>query len=305
MYNQFFGNYLFSKGYVTKEHLLSALIRQTKEMVHISMLALYNGYMSAPEVEYVTNLQKEEHKKFSEVAIEYGFLSQEQVLSLLNTKAPDFLVLGQILIHDGVFTFEQFENILTDYRSNSELLDMELNPENVDEIQQLLNNFSLLSESAIPEFGKSYLELLFKNFVHYIGDDFTILPPSICDEFATEHCVSQSINGDYIVNTYISMSKDTSITFAERYSGESFTEYNEYVSASLEDFINLHNGLFIVNASNENSNELTLGILEPHDNEIVNFKHASFLFPVYYPFGLIYFIMEIVTLSQADKYVLD
>ena len=147
MYNQFFGNYLFSKGYVTKEHLLSALIRQTKEMVHISMLALYNGYMSAPEVEYVTNLQKEEHKKFSEIAIEYGFLSQEQVLSLLNTKAPDFLVLGQILIHDGVFTFEQFENILTDYRSNSELLDMELNPENGDEIQQLLNNFSLLSES--------------------------------------------------------------------------------------------------------------------------------------------------------------
>ena len=62
---------------------------------------------------------------------------------------------------------------------------------------------------------------------------------------------------------------------------------------------------FIVNASNENLNELTLGILEPHDNEIVNFKHASFLFPVYYPFGLIYFIMEIVTLSQADKYVLD
>lgn len=305
MYNQFFGNYLLSNGYVTKEHLISALIRQTKESVHISTLALYAGYMTASEVEYVCSIQKEQNKKFSEVALENGFLTQEQVLSILNTKAPDFLILGQILINDEVFTFEQFENILTDYRSQSELLDMELNQENIDDVKQLIDNFSILSETAIPDFGKSYLELLFKNFVHYIGEDFTILPPSVCTEFATEHCVSQSINGDYVVNTYINMSKETSIAFAERYSGESYTEYDEYVSASLEDFINLHNGLFVVNASNDNLNELSLGILEPHDNEILNFTHATFLFPVYYPFGLVYFIMEVVTLSQANKKVLD
>ena len=305
MYNQFFGNYLFSKGYVTKEHLISALIRQTKEAVHISTLALYAGYMSAPEVEHVTAMQKDTNKKFSEIAIEYGFLSQEQVLSLLNTKAPDFLILGQILINDNVFSYEQFETILADYRSHSEFLDMELNQENIDNIKQLIDDFSILSETAIPDFGKAYLELLFKNFVHYVGEDFTILPPSACTEFATEHCVSQSINGDYIINTYISMSEETSISFAERYSGESYTEYDEYVSASLEDFLNLHNGLFIVNASNDSLNELTLGILEPHDNEIMNFEHATFMFPVYYPFGLIYFIMEIVSLSSKDKYVLD
>lgn len=305
MYNQFFGNYLLSNGYVTKEHLISALIRQTKESVHISTLALYAGYMTASEIEYVCSIQKEQNKKFSEVALENGFLTQEQVLSILNTKAPDFLILGQILINDEVFTFEQFENILTDYRSQSELLDMELNQENIDDVKQLIDNFSILSETAIPEFGKAYLELLFKNFVHYIGEDFTILPPSVCTEFATEHCVSQSINGDYVVNTYISMSEETSIAFAERYSGESYTEYDEYVSASLEDFINLHNGLFVVNASNENLNELSLGILEPHDNEILNFNHATFLFPVYYPFGLVYFIMEVVTLPQANKQILD
>lgn len=292
-------------GYVTKEHLISALIRQTKELVHVSTLALYAGYMSAQEVEYVLQIQKEENKKFSEVAIENGFLSQERVLELLNTKAPDFLVLGQILINDGVFTYEQFENILTDYRSQNEFLDMELNQENKDDIQRLIDSFSIVSETAIPDFGKSYLELLFKNFVRYIGDDFTTLPPSACTEFATEHCVSQSINGNYLVNTYLSMSEETSITFAERYSGENYSEYDEYVAASLEDFINLHNGLFIVNASNDNSNELTLGILTPHDNSIINFDHPTYLFPIYYPFGLIYFIMEIVALSETDKYMLD
>ena len=215
------------------------------------------------------------------------------------------MILGQILIKDGVFTYEQFETILIDYRSQSEFLEMELHRETQDDIKQLIDNFSILTETAIPDFGKSYIELLLNNFIRFIGDDFTTLPPSICEEFATEHCVSQSINGDYVINTYLSMDQDTSIIFAERYSGESYDEYDEYVAAALEDFINLHNGLFIVNASNDSSKELSLGILEPHNDTILNFKHAGFLFPIYYPFGLVYFIMEIISLPSKDKYVLD
>ena len=289
-------------GYVTKEHLISALIRQTKETVHLYTLALYKGYMCAQEIEYAIQLQKDEGKTLSEIAIEYGFLTQEQVLELLNTKAPDFLVLGQIFINDEVFTYEQFENILTDYRSQNEFLDMELNDENKDDIQRMIDSFSLVSESAIPTFGKSYLELFFKNLVRYVGDDFTTLPPSVCTEFATEHCVSQTINGNYQVNTYLNMSEETSIAFAERYANDSFGEYNEYVSAALEDFINLHNGLFIVNSSNDNSTELALGTLAPHDDSIIYFEHPTFLFPIYYPFGIVYFIMEVVYIKKNDLY---
>ena len=296
MYNQFFGNYLYSNGYVTKEHLISAIIRQTKEQARVGTLAVYFGYMSASEVTYVKTLQKEEGKNFSEIAITYGFLTQEQVLELLNADAPDFLALGQILIDDGVFTYEQFENILTDYRSQNEFLDMEIDEENKNEIQQLIDSFSLITEYAIPSFGKAYLELLFKNFIRYIGEDFTALPPSLCTEFATEHCVSQTINGSYVVNTYINMSEETSIVFAERYTNDTFDTYDEYVAAALEDFINLHNGLFIVNDSNENSNELELGTLAPQDNTIISFEHATYIFPIYYPFGIIHFIMEIVHL---------
>ncbi|MBQ2705995.1 MAG: chemotaxis protein CheX [Agathobacter sp.] len=296
MYNQFFGNYLYSNEYVTKEHLISAIIRQTKVSARIDTLSVYFGYMSASEVEHVKQLQNEEGKKFSELAISYGYLTQEQVLELLNTKAPDFLTLGQILIDDGVFSYEQFENILTDYRSQSELLDLEIDEENQNEIRQLIDSFSLVTEYAIPSFGKAYLELLFKNFVRYIGEDFTALPPSLCNEFATEHCVSQTINGNYVVNTYLNMSEETSIAFAERYSNESYDSYDEYVAAALEDFINLHNGLFIVNASNDFSNELSLGTLAPHDNNIITFEHPTYIFPVYYPFGIIHFIMEVVSL---------
>ena len=299
MYTQFFGNYLFSSGYVTKEQLLPALLRHTHEVLRVSTLALYKGYMSAQEIDFVINMQKEQGRKFSELAIEQGLLSQTQVLELLNLKAPDFLTLGQTLIDDGAFTYEQFENILADYRSQHEFLEMELNEANKSDIQLLIDSFSIVSESAIPVFGKSYLELLFNNFVRYIGDDFTALPASVCTEFATEHCVAQSIHGNYIVNTYLAMDEASAIAFAGRYSGEIFDRYDEYVEAALEDFLNLHNGLFIVNASNERSNELTLGILEHKEETILNFDtHPTFLFSVYYPFGMIHFIMEVVQIYE-------
>ena len=298
MYNQFFGNYLFSKGYVTKEQLIPALMRQDTEVVRVSTLALYSGYMSAEEIENITNLQLKNEKKFSELAMEHGFLTQDQVLELLDAQTPAFLTLGQILIDNGVFTYHEFSNILADYRSQNEFLELELNEDNKDEIQCLIDDFSLLSEASFSSFSKSYLELLFNNFIRFIGDDFTALPPDLCTEFPTECCVKQSINGNYEINTYLSMEESTALAFAERYTSESFAEFDEYVQASIEDFINLHNGLFIVNASNDHSNELTIGVLEAENDSLIIFDNKAYHFPVYYPFGIVNFVIEIVNISE-------
>ena len=93
MYTQFFGNYLFSNGHITKEQLLSALSRQSNTSIRISTMALFTGYMTAQEIEYVIGLQKEEGKRFGEIAIRDGFLSQAQVIEILNMNVPDYLIL--------------------------------------------------------------------------------------------------------------------------------------------------------------------------------------------------------------------
>lgn len=298
MYNQFFGNYLFSKGYVTKEQLIPALMRQDNERVRVGILALYSGYMSPDEIEHIIAMQNEQGKKFSELAIENGYLTQDQVLELLDVESPAFLTLGQILIDNGVFTYSTFSNILADYRSQNEFLELELNEDNKDEIQCLIDNFSLLSESAFSSFGKAYFELLFNNFIRFIGEDFTALPPDMCTEFPTECCVKQSIHGSYEVNTYLSMDQSAALAFAERYTGEVFHEYDEFVDASLEDFINLHNGLYIVNASNDHSNELTIGVLEHDNDSLVTFENKAYHFPICYPFGIVHYVIEIVNIVE-------
>ena len=300
MYNQFFGNYLFSNGYVTKEQLLSALIRQPKTRIRISTMALYTGYMSPQEVEYVMNLQKEEGKRFGEIAFRDGYLTHAQLVEILNMDVPDFLILGQIFIEDGVLTCEEFENIFIDYRSQNEFLDLELNEENRNNFQSMIEDFSIITATPIPDFGKAYLELLFNNFVRYIGDDFTSLPPTVYTEFPTERCVSQFIKGDYLVNTYLTMNEATALGFASRYANDYFEEYNEYVSAAIEDLLNLHNGVFIVNASNYDSYELSIDTLEFHDHTILSFEKPAFVFPISYPFGIIYFIMEVIHTPNSN-----
>lgn len=70
-------------------------------------------------------------------------------------------------------------------------------------------------------------------------------------EYMTNYCVTQKDEGLLSFNSGIDMSKSVAIAFASRYAKEEFHEFDEYVKASIEDFLNLHNGLFNVNMSNE------------------------------------------------------
>uniref|UniRef100_UPI004056126B chemotaxis protein CheX n=1 Tax=Agathobacter sp. TaxID=2021311 RepID=UPI004056126B len=301
MYTQFFGNYLISKELITHEQLISALSRQNHEVVHLSTLALYSGCMLPSEIEEITKLQLVEGRKFSELSIEKGYLTKEQVLELLRTDSPNFLVIGQILLRDGIFTYESLNDIFIDYRSSSEFFELEMDDEGNDFINTLIDNFLILSESAINTFGKTYLTLLFNNFIQTIGDDFTALPPTQVQEFSCHNCIKQSVMGNYNLTSYICMGNETALAFAERYAREPFNEVNEYVQACLEDFLNVHNGVFIVNASNNNANELTLGIPQVPEDIVMTFDNPTYYFPVMYPFGTVHFLIELEHIKEVES----
>lgn len=260
MYNRFFGNYLFSKGYVTKEQLLPALTGQTDVVLRPRILTIYLEH-TAPDENTTT------------------------------TEYPSFLKLGQYLIQEGVFTYEQFADILEEYRSQERLQERNT-------ILNLIDGFAASTRITPSVFGRNYLELLYNNFIRFIGEDFTALPPEVCNEFTPKHCVMQSIHGDFEVNTYISMDTKTALSFAGRYSGDVYTQFDEYVQASIEDFLNLHNGLFIVNASNDHSSEMNIGILEKMEQNPLPLEKSALRFPVYFSFGLINFIIEMTPITE-------
>ncbi len=294
MYTQFFGNYLLSKNCVTQEQLFSAMQKQANTRLKLGTLAIHSGYMTASEVDHVIIEQTHEDKKFGELAVELGYLTDEQVVGLLKSQSPDFLLLGQILVDDGVITNTDLANYITEYRSDNELINLDMAEDSQKNVEKLLTKLFITSELPPTRFGVMYLELLFNNFVRFVGEDFTILGCEECTAFPVECCITQQVVGEYSVNAYISMYKPTAIEFASRYVGEHFNQYDEYVQASMEDFLNLHNGLFIVNVSNEASIELTLTAPEAVEQPVLDFSNRAYHFTVLYSFGTVNFILEIV-----------
>lgn len=293
MFTQFFGNFLLSQNYITQEQLFSAMKKQASHQVKLGTLAINAGLMTASEVDQIIVQQTHQDKKFGELAIEAGFLTNDQVIDLLKLQSPDFLLLGQILVDDGVISNTDFENIIADYKSQNEMVDLDMTTENKEDVDRLFENFFITSETPVSDIGKLYMELLFNNFIRFVGEDFTPLPTDVIEEFPAECCSMQAVNGSYTVRSFISMDEPTAIEFASRYIGDQFNEYDEYVTASLQDFLNLHNGLFIVNCSNDYSLELSIGAPEQFDNELLTFDFETYYFPVLYSFGTINFILEV------------
>ncbi len=292
MYTQFFGNYLLSNGYVTQEQLFSAMQKQSDAHMKLGTLAIHAGYMTASEVDSTCLQQTRQDKKFGELAIELGYLTNEQVIELLKSQSPDFLLLGQILVDENILSNSDLENVIADYRSQNELIDLDMTQDSHANIVKLLDNFFITSETPLTQNGQMYLELLFNNFIRFIGEDFTPLNTTQCEAFPIEICVRQRVLGEYEISSYINMTEETAIAFASRYAGETFTEFNEYVRAAMEDFLNLHNGLFIVNVSNATSVELTITAPEQVENPVLDFNHNTYQFPVLYPFGMVQILLE-------------
>ncbi len=293
MYAQFFGNYLLANHVVTGDQLIHALEKKSSEHLKLGTLAMHAGYMTANEVDQIVIMQTHQDSRFGELAIHEGYLTEAQVAELLQSQSPDFLQLGQTLVDEGLIDNQKLQSLIIDYESQNEIYEDDYSNETQESIDHLVENFFVIAERSLSSFEISFLRLLFTNLVRFIGDDFTPVNPYVCKEYPTNYCVSQKINGRFSLKTYIDMPETACIAFASRYVGETFTTFDEYVQSSLEDFLNLHNGLFNVNVSNEFSIELALDPPMVETDELLTFKSETYLLPIVYPFGTIHFIFEI------------
>lgn len=293
MYTQFFGNYLLQKGILTTKQLTDALSEQSKVHIKLGTLAIHAGYMTANEVDTVVGLQMQRDMKFGELAMENGYLTEEQVNTLLESQKPDYLLLGQVLIEQGILTNTQFENILIEYQSENEIYDLDLTAFQQKKFDEMISSLGTFANTEYEKHLAEYLQLFVNNLIRFIGNDFTLLDPIPCEEYPTVYTVFQKVYGNFDLNSYLDVNETTAIEFASRYANDSFADFNEYVSASLEDFLNLHNGLFTVNMSNAYSSELMLTPPVVYTNTVLAYDRPHFILPVIYPFGTINFVFSI------------
>ncbi|MCI9531698.1 MAG: chemotaxis protein CheX [Lachnospiraceae bacterium] len=294
MHTQFFGNFLLNKGVITPDQLIEVLKIQSSTHKKIGTLAIHAGYMSAHEVEDVCSLQTRCDKRFGELAIELGYLTKAQVDELLEMQLPNYMLLGQILVEKELMTRIQFEDILTEYKNTYEIYDLDLLDEQKEMVDKLLKSFCPQEEIDNLKDILFYLKLLFNSFIRFIGEDFTPLKFITLPEVPTNYCVSQTLDGSFSFLSALDMEEDVAIDFACRYADKEFTEMNEYVQASIGDFLNLNNGLYAVNMSNDFSIELHLQPPALHEDTTLDTEATAYLLPIIYSFGKINFVISIL-----------
>ena len=255
MYTQLFGHYLLTNKIIDADELHAALTAVSRIKVKLGAIAIDSGYMSAEQVDEVHELQHTLDKRFGDIAVEKGFLTDDQVRELLSKQKNSNLILGQALIDFGFMSNKQFEDALTDYKKCSSFTGDSSDEKNMEAEMIHILGIDTMEDSG---FYASYVLLFVRNLIRFLGDDFSIGSVTRNATISMEYAGIQEITGPQ--SAYVALGGDERgfIGVAARYAGENLMEADDYTKACAGELLNLQNGLFAVNMSNDSNTELEL-----------------------------------------------
>jgi hypothetical protein len=291
MFTQFFGSYLLNKEYITMSQLIEVLEYQKSVRLKLGVLAINAGYMSADQVNKVHRLQLKIDKMFGNIAVEMGYLTDDQVAELLKTQNIGYIILGQALVDKGYITNMRFENAIEEYKKECKIKEADFTSTQNEKMLDIIENFYEFEAFEDAALYTEYIWLLFKNLVRFIGDDFIPMKSITIRDFECKNFTSQTMDGEFSAYTALETDNNTLIKFASKFSNEDYTETDDYVKASFNEFMSLTNGIFCVNMSNSNRMELDLTPqVFARNRKLLRLKNA-FCIPIKFSFGIINFII--------------
>jgi len=291
MFSQYFGNYLLNTNMVTAEQLKDVLALQKSVHVKLGVLALNLGYMNSMQVQEVHQQQMKQDKRFGEIAIELGYLTEQQLLTLLSSQKQGHLQLSQALIDKKYLTLTELENALISYKNDCQLTNEQLELLKQGNIDKIVPAFLDFGDQARSNIYNNYTALLLKNIVRLLDESPFLKKETLPDKYSGEWLVCQEILGEYHLYTSIAADKKTILNLASKFAGEQFTELDEMAKASITEFLNVHNGVFLVNMSNQNI-ELQMNPQEIYPNINIEKNNGTYIIPIYLTQGKVYLIIS-------------
>lgn len=245
MFNRLFGQYLWKKGLLTTTQLEEVLQLEESTRVKIGVLAVNSGYMAASQIEEVHELQSIQDKKFGEIAIEKGYITEQQLDGLLGQQKKSHLLLSQTILDKGYMSLEQIGQSLQEYKTESGLTEDEISANDPDKIVRKVVS---LATGENQENYYNYISLLVKSIVRFL--DCQPLIETTPQEIAKPWYIVQKITGPLTFTTVLAMDETALINIGAKFSGEELDSCDEMAQASVAEFLNQYNGIFVVNMSN-------------------------------------------------------
>ena len=262
MYAQFFAGYLLQEKYLSKSQVIEGLKAMKKSRVKLGVLAMNAGYLTAAQVEEIHARQTKEDKRMGDIAVEMGYLKTWQVDELLANQPSRHLLLAQTLMDKEYMNNETFVQALAKFKELYNISDVDMDAVDSRKLSNIVTKLYNLESVGDSDAIAAYIILLFKNLIRFIGDDY--VPVELDFKFAGDEVVKveQTIKGEFTMSTLCETDELTFIQMASRFANEEMPILDEYSKAAVEDFMNLHNGLFLVDMSHDKNVELQLAAPE-------------------------------------------
>ena len=153
------------------------------------------------------------------------------------------------------------------------------------------SNYGALT--GLSDFVRTYIEKLVHNISMYVDSEFTLGNIEVLNDYSGKLELSQAITGVPSAYSCVSGKPEALTTFAEHYSHLGITSFDVLAREALLDFLNLHNGLFVVMLSKNNICELSLDAPKQNGNfslDLATYKSITVI-PVIFPYGTVKFFL--------------
>ncbi len=187
-------------------------------------------------------------------------------------------------------TMETFESEIVAYKEACELTDEQFEGLKSNNVDMIVRAFIAFDDSVLTKHYGDYVALFLKNLIRFIDGNIRIDRVSKVQNDSFDHMVRQTITGEENIFTGLACDEKTFLSLAGRYADEKFKAVEEYPIDAAGEFLNLHNGLFTVNMSNEGV-EMTIDIQSYIDAPTLNPSKDLYKVPVYTSIGTINIII--------------
>ncbi|WP_163102051.1 hypothetical protein [Peribacillus alkalitolerans] len=276
MFSQFFGHYLLNRQLITPDQLKEALHIQQSTHVKLGVLAVNEGLLTGTQVVEIHEKQKLVDQRFGEIAVVLGYLTDEQVEYLLSAQKHQHLQLAQALVDQSFISIEEFSSALDSYKKEYGLSEEKFDSIKNGDIETLVATLLPSSDQKQKGYFTSYLSLFVKNMVRFIDETVYVDIHPLNGKLEATHFVSQEIVGENSLFTAIGADQDVFLKLASIFAEEQLEEVDELATASVSEFLNLHNGIFLVNMSNEGTE------LEMKPQQHQQYVHVDLIASGYY-----------------------
>lgn len=276
MNSHYFAQYLLNEGVLSGEEERSVLRQAVAVNPGLPVLAMCKGLVKAKQLADVADDENAAAKM-----LEKGLLTDSQVSNLKQSVVSESMRFAQALLNAGMMNYESLEENFKKYSMSLE------HP--LETAVKKIAGERLEEELAYYE---EYATVFMHSLVRFMDTPAVINTEVQATNFAEEkltYAVSQRLSGDVSLAICVVAAEEVFLKMAKRYSHEDFVEVDDLVLDSVTEFLNVLNGLYIIDLAKK---ELDVDLEIPKIfKNIQPSSNNQLILPVETCFGSLYVVL--------------